>query len=108
MAGVCNILGNFVFLIRKQNPFEISAKNTLPHSVKYSRFSQDSLFFSSYLIRNHFLPLFATTGSREATLCHFPVNLQFPILTADFILIFIRKASFKVYKTRYLTHYTAA
>jgi hypothetical protein len=36
------------------------------------------------------------------------MNLQFPILTADFILIFMRKASFKVGKTRRLTHFTAA
>jgi hypothetical protein len=56
MAGVCKILGNFVLLIMKYNPFEIATKNTLPHSVKYSAFSQDSKFFSSYFIRNHFLP----------------------------------------------------
>jgi hypothetical protein len=94
MAGVCKILGFFMWLIMKQNPFEIATKNTLPHSVKYSTFSQDNLFSSSYPIRNHFLSLFITTGRSEATLCHVPMNLQIPVLTADFHLDFHKEGEF--------------
>jgi hypothetical protein len=51
MADVCKILGHFMLLIMKQNTFELSTKNTLSHSVKYSTFTKDSNFFRPILYK---------------------------------------------------------